>query len=37
MNIDTHAALLILDVQQGQVSAVKADESPLIGNIGRGN
>jgi nicotinamidase-related amidase len=35
MNIDTHTALLILDVQQGQVSAVKADESPLIGNIGR--
>jgi nicotinamidase-related amidase len=35
MNSDTNTALLIMDVQQGQVSAVKADESPLIGRIGR--
>jgi nicotinamidase-related amidase len=35
MNTDTHTALLVMDVQQGQVSAVKADESPLIGRIGR--
>ena len=35
MNVDTHAALLVMDVQQGQVSAVNADESPLIGRIER--
>jgi len=35
MNNDTHTALLVMDVQQGQVSAVKAEESPLIGRIGR--